>query len=186
MNEIYNFVIENLKEVVSGVGIIILAIFHKIRKDWKAKLNIEGEWQGMSLYIPLQNDPDHECLYKFKAKIKQTGSYISFEENIIEILDENNQVMSRPERIVKGKGKFYGDKDIIIKLQEEKGLTCGVIYMISDSWANELSGYIVVTNPFDGKPVVVRLLLRRSRDKVVQIQDLKFDEIKFIHDKFLI
>lgn len=44
MNKIIDFIIENSKEVVSGIGILILAILHKFRKDWKAKLNIEGQW----------------------------------------------------------------------------------------------------------------------------------------------
>ncbi len=72
------------------------------------------------------------------------------------------------------------------KLQEDRGLTCGVIYMISDSWGKELFGYIVVTNPFDGRPVVVKILLRRTGDRIVKVDDLKFEELKFIHYKFLI
>lgn len=88
----------------------------------------------MSLYIPLQDDPDHECIYELKVLIKQHGPYIKFEENIFEILDNNHNSMRRPERIVKGQGRFHGDKDIIIRLQEQDGLTCGVIYMVSDSW----------------------------------------------------
>lgn len=180
------FVLKNPSEICSGIVILFLAIIHSFRKSWTAKLNIAGEWQGMSLYIPLQDDNDHECIYKLRVKIKQTGPYLSFEENIFEILDNNHDLMERHERIVKGKGKFYSDKDIIIKLQESEGLTCGVIYMISNYWATELSGYIVVTNPFDGKPVVVRLLLRRKNDTIVMLSDLKFDEVKFIHDKFLI
>ena len=58
--------------------------------------------------------------------------------------------------------------------------------MVSDSWGKELSGYIVVTNPFDGKPVVVRLLLRKAEASPVVLKDLNFDDIKFIHTKFLI
>lgn len=186
MDEFINFVIENSKQVISGLGILLLGLLHAFRKNWRSKLDISGDWQGMSLYIPLQNDTDHECLYKLKVKIKQSGPYLSFEESIFEILDDCSQIMSRPERIVKGKGKFYGDKDIIIKLQEDRGLTCGIIYMISDSWGKELFGYIVVTNPFDGKPVVVKILLRRTSGQIVKVNDLKFDELKFIHDKFLI
>lgn len=186
MDEFINFVIENSKQFISGFGILLLGLLHAFRKNWRSKLDISGDWQGMSLYIPLQNDTDHECLYKLKVKIKQSGPYLSFEESIFEILDDSNQIMSRPERIVKGKGKFYGDKDIIIKLQEDRGLTCGVIYMISDSWGKELFGYIVVTNPFDGRPVVVRILLRRTGDQTVKVNDLKFEELRFIHDKFLI
>ncbi len=123
MEEILNFIIGNSGQVVSGVGVIILAIIHKFRKNWKSKLNIEGQWQGMSLYIPLQNDSDHECIYKLRVKIKQRGPYIIFEESIYEILDDNHSPLQRPERIVKGRGKFHGDKDIIIRLQEQKGLT---------------------------------------------------------------
>lgn len=186
MDSIVDFIIENSKQFVSGIGILLLAILHKIRRDWKDKLNIQGEWQGMSVYIPLQNDHDHECIYKLRAKIKQTGPYISFEEDIFELLDNNLQTLSRPERKVRGKGKFHSDKDIIIKLQETKGLTCGVIYVVSDSWGKELSGYIVVTNPFDGKPVVVRLLLRKAEASPVVLKDLNFDDIKFIRTKFLI
>lgn len=186
MDDIVSFIIENSGQIVSGVGVLILAIVHKFRKNWKSKLNIEGQWQGMSLYIPLQNDSDHECIYKLRVTIKQNGPYISFKESIYEILDDQQTLMKRPERIVTGQGKFHGDKDIIIRLQEQKGLTCGVIYMISDYWGNELSGYIVVTNPFDGKPVVVKILLRRTDGNIVQISDLNFDEISFIHNHFLI
>lgn len=186
MNEIFEFMLKNSTELISGFGVLLLAILHKFRKNWKSKLNIDGRWQGMSVYIPLQNDSDHECLYKLRVKITQRGPYLYFKEDIFEILDSKNNIMMRPERTVIGKGKFYSDKDIIIKLQEEKGLTCGVIYMVSDSWGNELSGYIVVTNPFDGRPVVVKILLRRTDDKVVGLSDLNFNDIKFIHDKFLV
>lgn len=186
MDDIVNFIIGNSGQIVSGVGVLILAIIQKFRKSWKSKLNIEGQWQGMSIYIPLQNDSDHECIYKLRVTIKQNGPYIKFKESIYEIFDDQHTLMQRPERIVKGQGKFHGDKDIIIRLQEQKGLTCGVIYMISDYWGNELSGYIVVTNPFDGKPVVVRILLRRAGNQIVKVDDLKFEELKFIHDKFLI
>lgn len=184
MNTILEFIINNSSEVISGFGVLILALLHKFRHIWKSKLNIEGRWQGMSIYIPLQNDNDYECIYKLRVKIRQRGPYINFEEDIFEILDINNNIMGRQERKVRGKGQFYGDKDIIIKLQEEKGLTCGVIYMISDSWGKELFGYIVVTNPFDGRPVVVRILLRRTDDKAVRISDLNFNDIRFIHDQF--
>lgn len=186
MDDIVDILVKNSSEIYSGIAICILAIVHAMKKHWTHKLNISGEWQGMSLYIPLQNDNDHECIYKLRVTIKQKGAYIRFEENIYEILDFDNQLMGRPERKVKGKGKFHSDKDIIIRLQESDCLTCGVIYMVSDSWGNELAGYIVVTNPFDGKPVVVRILLRRSKDRAVQISDLKFDDIKFIHEQFLI
>ncbi len=151
-----DFIIKYSGEFITGFAVLFLLILDFIRRKWKSKLDISSEWQGLSLYIPLQDDSDIECIYKIQAKFKQVGPYLKLEEELFEIQDVNENVMEREKRKVYGKGKFYGDKDIIINLQEDKGLTCGVMYLISNSWGKELFGYIVVTNPFDGTPVVVK------------------------------
>jgi hypothetical protein len=179
-----DFIIKYSGEFITGFAVLFLLILDFIRRKWKSKLDISGEWQGLSLYIPLQDDPDIECIYKIQAKFKQVGPYLKLEEELFEIQDVNENVMEREKRKVYGKGKFYGDKDIIINLQEDQGLTCGVMYLISNSWGKELSGYIVVTNPFDGTPVVVKIMLRKDLDKPVKLKDLRFHNLQFIHQHF--
>lgn len=187
-----NFLSDNWERIAEAIG-IILAVFCMKIKDFyryilcfrKSKINISGEWKGMSIYIPLVEDKDLECIYKLNIKIEQRGGVVDFYEDIYEIRNIYNEPMGRDKRKVKGKGRFYNDKDIIINLEENAGMTCGIMYLVvTETWGNELGGMIIVTNPFDGKPVVVKILLRRNDKEDVKLEDLGFYDLKSIYSHY--
>ncbi|MDD4822032.1 MAG: hypothetical protein PHI48_05690 [Bacteroidales bacterium] len=173
--------------IITTSGAIITAIITK--KEWilffeKPKIKLDGKWKGISIYVPLENDNDLECVYKINADIEQKGRRIKLTENIYEILDFNNNVLRKEPRTFVGKGKIMREQDITIDFNEKRGLTCGVMYLVSDYWGNELKGLMAVTNPYCGKPVVVKILLRRVDKEDIKVDDLGFNYLRPIYTHY--
>jgi len=175
-----------LAAIVGAIGVIVAAFISKydvllfFRRP--SPFNLSGEWQGMSIYIPIDplKEEGKECIYKFSVNISQFGGIIRFEETIYEFFDiDCKKIEGTPSRIIKGKGRFISQNEIIIDFEEKYRLTTlGTIYLKLHDSGNELRGIIAIRKPSRSTPVSVKILLRRISEKLVIFDDLEVKKVK--------
>lgn len=176
--------------LIGALGVVFAALISKyeLLPIFKTtKFNLTGAWHGMSIYVPIDiYNIGSECVYKFCADINQYGGKISFYEKITDFYDiDLTKIEDHSPRIIKGKGKVLGDKDVIIQFKEKNSLTCGTMYLTIDTWGKELQGVLAVRNPYFGTPAVVKIVLRRASEKDVTPNDLGIAWVKCMAETLL-
>jgi len=177
-----------LAAIIAAIATIIAALISKydmLSLIWRAQFNLSGEWRGMSVYIPINIfNVDSECVYKFSARISQIGRKITFNETIENFFDINMNPLTRLPRQIEGKGKLFGDQDVIIQFKELNSSTCGAMYLVVDRRGIELEGIVAVTNANFHRPVAVRIILRRIDQEEVTEDELDLPRVKAIANTF--
>lgn len=125
---------------------------------------LSGQWHGWSVYIPVEGffSRDSEAIYQTAVNFRQRGRRIAFEETLTHIFDINGEPLGHlPARHFSGRGRIDGDFDISGSFKERGGLTVGSMHIVVDWRANELTGILSVRPQIPGRPVAVKILLRR-------------------------
>ena len=169
---------------IAAVGAILAAIISKtniIPRFRRTRLKISGKWHGWSIYIPVDNyNPGTECVYKIQAEFNQRGSHVSMNETLQEFFDlEMNRLEQKPRHFV-GKGSIVGESDVALDFHEIGGLSYGTIFLVINPTADELEGVIALRNFYVGRPVSVKLSLRRIDDKVPPVEELGIDRLRIL------
>jgi len=147
----------------------------------RSKLNVTGKWHGWSVYIPLEGSfyEDHEAIYKIEAEFKQVGRRIWITEILKDIYNiYGDRLEDLPPREVIGSGMMVGDADITLRFSEKDSLTPGAMYLVLNTWGDELRGVLAVKSPTIGKPVAVRILLRRIEKRMPSLKELGIARIR--------
>lgn len=176
--------------VIAASGAIIAGLIAKydlLLLFKRSRLNLTGTWQGVSIYMPIDIfNVGSECIYRFSAEISQFGGTIRIKETIDEFFDiDGNRIDGHAVRVIEGKGKVLGDRDIIIQFREKDNLTCGTMYLTVNTWGKELQGMIAVSNPYFGTPAGVKVVLRRAGEKQLTYDDIGVRKVKAMAEAFL-
>jgi hypothetical protein len=140
-----------------------------------------GKWHGWSVYVPIEGFffTDREAIYQVIAEFEQKGRHVSMTEVLKEIYNIDGARLEQysPREFV-GKGEMVSEADVTLNFQEKGGLTCGTMYLVLNTWGDELYGIVAVRNPYVGKPVAVKILLRRIEKQMPSLEELGIDRIR--------
>ncbi|ESA37759.1 hypothetical protein N836_35905 [Leptolyngbya sp. Heron Island J] len=147
----------------------------------RSRINISGEWRGYAVYVAgeFSEPPNAEALYRVNFRFNQIGSLVFMEARVVEVFDIYvTQIPNSPARFLKGKGHMLRGQDIVIAFANQGSLTCGTIYFTLNTFLREMDGIVALRNPLLGKPVAVKILLRRESETPVQPEDLNLEPIR--------
>ncbi len=169
--------------ICASVTILIWVLdkYQVVARLSTTKLNVTGKWHGWSVYVPIEGffHKDREAIYRVEAELTQRGRRVWMSEVLKEILDIDGRALDGyPPREFEGKGEMVGDADITLAFAEKHGLTNGTMYLVLNTWGDELYGILAVRNPHIGKPVAVKVLLRRIEKAMPVIEDLGVGTIR--------
>jgi hypothetical protein len=165
-----------------GIGVFATFLFWVIdRYDpiWAIRhikdQKLSGKWHGWSVYIPVEGffSRDSEAIYQTVVDFRQRGRRVTFQETLTHIYDINGAILGNlAARHFSGQGRIDSDFDISARLKEQDGLTIGSMHIVVDWRANELTGILAVRPQIPGRPVAVKILLRRVGETVPTWDDL--------------
>ena len=147
----------------------------------RANGRVTGEWYGWSIYIPVDGffSRDREAIYEVVAKFRQRGQRVTFEETLTRLYDIDGTYLSfLPPRRFRGRGTIGKNYDLSAQLWEKGGLTKGSLYVVVDSRAGELTGMLAIRPPIPGRPVAVKILLRRGDQPRPTWEELGVERIR--------
>jgi hypothetical protein len=166
------------------IGVVATGLLDKydvIHMFRRSKLNVTGKWHGWSLYIPLEGYfyRDHEAVYRVEAEFKQTGRRIQFTETLTAIYNlYGKRLKDKSPREIIGSGQMVGEADLTLTSREKSSLTNAALYLMTNTFGDEIRGVIAVTSPTIGRPVAVRLLLRRINKEMPSLDELGIEKIR--------
>ena len=143
------------------------------------RVNISGNWTGKSIYVTIDIcNETSEFIYEFTANIKQFGRIVFFNETILRIYNLHEEKLELETRKIKGRGRIFNKKEVLIQFREAKSHSIGSMYLsFSNNWGTELSGLMTVSNPYFSIPATVKIKMR-PQGKDVDISELNFSYIK--------
>jgi len=176
--------------ISAGVGIVVtvlLWIADRYDVDWALKRakgeRITGRWYGWSVYIPVNGffSIDREAIYKSVVDFKQRGRRLTFDETLTEIYDIDGRHLAHlAQRRFHGRGRIQGDFDISARFKERRGLTIGSMHLVADWRAHEITGILSVRPQIPGRPVAVKILLRRAGEPMPTWDELGVPLLKVL------
>jgi hypothetical protein len=143
------------------------------------KLNFSGTWVGLSIFLPspYQRITDDEHFFNLSIEIKHRGSHLRMQQVIVDITTfSGEKVRMAGSRKFLGNGRVIRDSNVLVQFDEENGLTCGVMYLVSNTWGTRLEG-IVTARSVEGEPALAKVVLLREHEKG------ELDRIRAEHSK---
>lgn len=166
----------------ASVGVIVTVILWAAdRYDFAWALRhgreqrLTGRWHGWSVYIPIDGfySRDSEAIYRTVVDFKQRGRRITFDETLTEIYNiDGSPLWHLGQRQFRGSGAMGGSFDLSARFSETDGLTVGSMHLVADTRAHELIGILAVRPKIPGRPVAVKILLRRVGQQMPTWDDL--------------
>jgi hypothetical protein len=140
-----------------------------------------GTWHGWSVYLPVDGFffEDREAIYRINATIEQHGRRLAMYEQLIRIYDIDGRLLDNtPVRKFTCKGRLTNSMNAILTFGSADGAISGTIYAALDPAGDEIYGILAVRPRRTGRPVALKMLLRRAEAEMPTLEDLGIDRIR--------
>jgi len=169
----------------AGGGVVALAwvVSHSRLADGlsRSQVNLNGQWHGWSVYVPVDGFffGDQEAIYRTEAEFFQKGRRLRVSEKIHQIYDIHGRPLDHlPPRRFTGRGSVGKQGELVLWFHEQGGVANGAMLCHVHDGGNAIYAVLCVRPRLNGRPVAVKLQLRRASQPMPDLDTLGIDGLR--------